>query len=280
MRCGFIITVVALLSQITLYAQSGTVQRDSLGGIDFIRDSLKQYVDCRDSLNHGVSQLDSLKRPQCSLDSLRNSSVSVGANLIYLASSSLNAHFWIPLNDNFTIGLTAGLKPWPRWAPWDWDDKQSTRWRHFAIVPGFRWWPKGNYYGFFAGADLLWTHYNTGGVTFPLGLYPEVRDHRLQGDFFGLGVTAGWSWWLTQHLRLEVEAGVAGGYNIADKSLCTWCGAHLGKVDGIGAVPKLGLSLAYNIFDAKKGKKTQKSVNINEQRSAFEQELKEIERTK
>ena len=197
------------------------------------------------------SQRDSAELAQKQLDSLRRNSFSLGTNLFYWGSGTPNAHFWIPVGDNITLGMVGGLKPWPRWLPWDNDPKIDRKWRHFAVVPGMRWWPKYNYSGLWLGADLLWTHYNVGGVTFPLGLYPEVRENRLQGDFFGLGINIGYSWWLSKHLRLELEAGLAAGYNTADRYQCSWCGANLGKTSGPVIVPKLGLNLAYNFFKEK-----------------------------
>ena len=185
------------------------------------------------------------------IDTLRRESVSLGTNLLYWGSSTPNIHAWLPLGDNFTVGITGGLKAWPRWLPWDNDPKVNSKWRHFAIVPQLRWWPKANYSGFFAGADLLWTHYNVGGVTFPFGMYPQVRENRLQGDFLGLGIALGYSWWLTRNLRLEAEVGAAAGYNTAHKYQCSWCGADLGQVSGPGIVPKLGLNLAYSFFRRK-----------------------------
>lgn len=194
---------------------------------------------------------DSAEMAQRQLDSLRRKSPSVGTNLFYWGSATPNAHFWIPVGDNITLGMVGGLKPWPRWLPWDNDPKIDSKWRHFAIVPGLRFWPKYNYSGLWLGADIVWTHYNVGGVTFPLGLYPEVREHRLQGDFLGLGINIGYSWWLSKHLRLEAEVGVAAGYNTADRYQCAWCGANLGKTSGPVIVPKLGLNLAYNFFKEK-----------------------------
>ncbi len=195
---------------------------------------------------------------QSVLDSLRVRSFSLGTNLAYWGSATPNVHFWLPVGEHITLGMTGGLKPWPRWAPWDNDDQINSKWRHFAIVPNLRWWPKANYSGFWLGADLLWTHYNVGGVTFPFGLYPEVRQNRLQGDFLGLGINLGHSWWLTKHLRLEAEVGAAFGYNTAHRYECAWCGALLGNVAGPAIVPKLGLNLAYNFFRQKnKGEEIQ-----------------------
>ena len=201
----------------------------------------------------GLSAQEDTQRAQDDkqLDTLRRHSMSLGTNLFYWGSGTPNAHFWFPVGNHFTLGVTGGLKPWPRWLPWDFDEQVESKWRHFAIVPQMRWWPKENYRGLWLGADLLWTHYNVGGVTFPFGMYPEVQKNRLQGDFFGLGISIGRSWWLTDHLRLEAEIGAAAGYNTAKRYECSWCGALLGNVQGPAIVPKLGLNLAYNFFDRK-----------------------------
>ena len=81
-----------------------------------------------------------------------------------------------------TVGANVGLKPWPRWAAWDWDAADSRHWRNFAVVPEVRWWPRYTYDAWFVGTDFIYTHYNVGNVRFPLGLYKDVRDHRLQGS--------------------------------------------------------------------------------------------------
>ena len=203
-------------------------------------------------LAQAQSPRDSAERARRELDSLRRHSPSLGTNLLYWGSATPNVHFWIPVGDNFTVGMVGGLKPWPRWAPWDFDQTIDSKWRHFAVVPGVRWWPKANYSGPWLGADLLWTHYNVGGVRFPFDMYPQTKEHRLQGDFFGIGINLGWSWWLTKHLRLEAEAGLALGYGNADVYECAWCGALVGAQKGPGIVPKLGLNLAYNFFRQKK----------------------------
>lgn len=198
---------------------------------------------------------DSVKLAEHRLDTLRCTSISLGTNFLYWGSATPNAHFWIPAGNKITLGMVGGLKPWPRWFPWDNDPKIDSKWRHFAVVPGLRFWPKYNYSGLWLGADLLWTHYNVGGVTFPFGLYPEVRENRMQGDFFGIGFNIGYSWWLSKHLRLELEAGLAAGYNTGNRYQCAWCGANLGKTSGPAIVPKLGLSLAYNFFREKTARK-------------------------
>ena len=170
----------------------------------------------------------------------------IRTNLIYGASASPNIGLEFPIGDNFSLGANLGLKSWPRWMPWDTDRDNPKKWRHILIVPELRWWPDQIYSEWFLGADLIYTHYNVGGIKFPFGIYPDAYNYRLQGDLYALGLFAGYSWHLTDNLRLEAEAGIAAGYNNADKFECAHCGAQLGKAAPLAIVPKLGLNLAYD----------------------------------
>ena len=185
---------------------------------------------------------------------------SVRTNLIWLAAAEPNLGLEFPVSDRFTIGGNFGLKPWPRFLPWDTDVVNNTKhWRNFAIVPEFRFWPDRNYEGWFTGLDLIYTHYNVGNVKFPFGLYPQVRDHRLQGDWYGLGLFAGYSWWLSDHWRLEAEAGLGAGYARAGVYNCDHCSELVETYKGVSLVPKLGLNIAYNV---KRREKRQQIVDI------------------
>lgn len=187
-------------------------------------------------------------------DSSRYKGIALRTNLFYAASATPNIGLEIPMGEHFSLGFNAGFKPWPRWLAWDWDKTVEKKWRHLLIAPEFRFWPSGIYDKLFVGADLIYTHFNVGAVQFPFGLYPRVRDHRLQGDFYGLGLFAGWSWWLSDHWRLEAEAGLGAGYADAKVYDCAYCGAEVGRQQGPVLVPKLGLNLSYNLARRQKRK--------------------------
>lgn len=193
-----------------------------------------------------VYLVDTVSRPSQSA-SPRHRGISIRSNLVYAASATPNIGLEIPVGKRVSLGLNAGIKPWPRWLAWDWEKEVETKWRHFLVAPEFRFWPAGVYDKLFIGADLIYTHYNVGAVTFPFGLYPEARDRRLQGDFYGLGVFAGWSWWLSDHWRLEAEAGIGAGYADSKEFECAYCGLEVGRRQGPVLVPKLGVNIAYNL---------------------------------
>ena len=189
-----------------------------------------------DSLRLGVSPESSPKR-----------GIALRTNLAYAASATPNIGLEVPFSNHFSIGFNAGLKPWPRWFVWDWDKTVEKKWKHLLVAPELRFWPRAVYDGLFIGTDLIYTHYNVGAVNFPFGMYPAARENRLQGDFYGLGLFAGWSWWLSDHWRLEAEAGLGAGYSDAREFECAYCGLETGRRSGPVLVPKLGLNISYNL---------------------------------
>lgn len=179
----------------------------------------------------------------------------VRTNLLWdIAAAEPNLGLEIALGQNWTLGANVGFKSWRRYLLWEDDRTNPAQWRNLTLVPEFRFYPKAAYEGWFLGADLLYSHFNVGGLTFPFGVYPDVKDHRIQGDLFGGGLFAGYGWWLGSNVRLEAEAGVAGGYTQAKRFECPHCGQEQGDASGPAVVPKLGVNLVYNFTARQKAK--------------------------
>ena len=173
--------------------------------------------------------------------------ISIRTNLLWDAAAEPNLGLEFAVGDHWSVGVDGGIKTWPRWLFWDNDNTNDTRhWRNFAVVPEVRYYLNEVYRGFFAGADFVYTHYNVGDVKFPLGLYPETRENRVQGSFWGGGLLAGYAWWPWQHWRLEAELGVAAGLAAYDRYDCAHCGTKLAEERKPAVVPKLALNVAYN----------------------------------
>lgn len=167
-------------------------------------------------------------------------------NLFYAGTATPNLGLDIALGQHTSLGVTAGLKPWPRWLAWDYDVQNPTKWRHLLVAPEFRWWPKQTYDGWFLGVDLLYAHYNLGAITLPFGLYPTLNEHRLQGDAYGAGLFFGHSWWLGEHWRLELAGGAAAVKMDADVYQCAHCGQQVGAERGIVILPQVALNIAWD----------------------------------
>ena len=183
--------------------------------------------------------------------------VSIRNNLAHDAIGTLNAAVEVQVSDHMSVGVAGGFKSWPRFLFWESNQTENpSHWRYFMVAPEARYYFNEMFQGFFAGADVLYTHFNVGDVKFPIGLlYPEARDYRLQGDFFGGGVSAGYAWRLGPHWRIEAEAGIALGYVKADKFECAHCAAQVGTKDGALLIPKLGINIAYNFKRREQQKK-------------------------
>ena len=161
-------------------------------------------------------------------------------NLLYSAAAlTPNIGFDYRLDSTWTIGVTAGYRPWPT------SDNVEKKWRHLLIMPELRHWSDSAYadHSWFWGINMLYSHYNVASLHFPFGLYPSVRHARKQGDLVAVGASYGRSWRLSRLFRLEAEAGVDVGYAWGDKYNCGKCGTKLGEYDGPFLVPKLALNI-------------------------------------
>ena len=164
-------------------------------------------------------------------------------NLLYDAALTPNIGFDYRLDSTWTIGFTAGYRPWPT------DDNKSTKWRHFLIMPELRHWSDSVYAdkSWFWGINMMYSHYNVANLGFPIStLYPSVKDERREGDLVAVGASIGRSWRLSRLFRLEAEAGIDVGYAWGDKYNCGKCGKKIGDYDGPFLVPKLALNIVLN----------------------------------
>ena len=220
-------------------------------------------------------------RPQADTSGVVSSSPAPGwqgaalrTNLFYAGTATPNLGFDIALGQHTSLGVTAGLKPWPRWLAWDYDVQNPTKWRHLLVAPEFRWWPKQTFDGWFFGTDLLYAHYNLGAIKLPFGLYSVLNEHRLQGDAYGAGLFFGHSWWLGEHWRLELAGGAAAAWINADRYACAHCGAQVGTEQGVVVLPQLALNIAWDT--CRRTAKRQQIIDVIERIEA-EEILKEVQ---
>lgn len=167
--------------------------------------------------------------------------VTLSNNLLYDIWLTPNLRMGVRLSPHWSMGLTAGYRPWPS------DDTTSKKWKHLLLAPDLRYWTDSVNVHHFFGFNLLYAHYNVGSITFPLGYWKSVRDERQQGDFVGIGAYYGYSWPLGRHWNFEAFIGAAVGYNKYDRYECAHCGSKLGTEKKVGVLPQAGLNIVYNI---------------------------------
>lgn len=169
-------------------------------------------------------------------------------NLIWWATLTPNVGIDYQASPRWTWGVTFGINPWTL--------SNDKKWKHILVAPEVRRFsqpldrlrlpnvhPDYKSHTSYWGLNAFYSHYNVSNVTFPFGLYKEVRDNRLQGDLVALGIFYGHTWRLSRLFRLEAEVGIGGGYTWYDKYECGHCGAKIGEDKKGFLVPKLALNI-------------------------------------
>lgn len=167
--------------------------------------------------------------------------VTISNNLLYDVWLTPNLRVGARLAPHWSVGLTAGYRPWPT------DEEITRKWRHLLLAPEVRYWTDSVDVHHFFGATLIYSHYNVGGVKFPFGMYPSVRDERRQGDLGALGVFYGYSWPLGRFWNVEGLVGGAVGYTAFDRYPCVHCGKKIGSANKVFFLPLVALNIVYNI---------------------------------
>lgn len=163
-------------------------------------------------------------------------------NLAYWATTTPNIAVETRLSNKWSLDLSLG------WNPFTFSDNKKLK--HVAIEPEIRYWLGCPYKKHFIGADLLYSHYNAGGVHFPFGIFSELKEHRFQGDLGAVGIVYGYNWTLpNNHWSIETAIGLGYGITRYTKYRCYGkCASALEKkTKGMLMPTKIALSLVYNI---------------------------------
>ncbi len=167
--------------------------------------------------------------------------VTISNNLLYDAWLTPNLRMGVRLAPHWSMGVTAGYRPWPT------DDHKSKKWKHLLVSPDVRYWTDSVNVHHFFGVNLIYSHYNVADVKFPFGLYKSVRNERRQGDLGALGIYYGYSWPLGRHWNIEALIGAAVGYTKYNRYECGECGTKIGEDKKWFAMPQAALNIVFNI---------------------------------
>lgn len=163
-------------------------------------------------------------------------------NLLYDATLTPNLGIEFKVGSAWSLGVNGGLQAWDL----DSRPEQNKKLRHLLIAPNLRRYLSKSDTLFRRGyieTDIIYSHYNISNFKFPLGLYPDAKDRRFQGDLLALGAKYGYGWMLARSWRLEAEAGVAVGYAWYKEYECPHCGNYLGEGNRIFLLPQLGINV-------------------------------------
>lgn len=166
--------------------------------------------------------------------------VALKANVLNYATASLHLEPEVAVGRKSTLALGVSYNPWTF--------SDNKKWRHLRVQPEYRYWLCRPFGGHFLGLHASYTRFNIGNLSLPFGILPVLKDKRLQGNEWAVGIGYGYHWILTSHWSMEAEVGV--GYSHADfnRYECQKCGDRLDSRHTNRFVPtKLALSFIYVI---------------------------------
>lgn len=166
--------------------------------------------------------------------------IALKTNALYWATTTPNIGAELKVAPRWTLGLTAGYNPFTF--------SENAKLKHVLIEPEARYWLCSAYAGHFVGVNALYSHYNAGNIDVPFGIFPELDDHRFQGDIGAVGVLYGYSWMLGRRWSLEASIGIGVGVTHYKKYMCEVCGSQVDEDTRWLFMPtKLAVSVVYYI---------------------------------
>ena len=172
--------------------------------------------------------------------SLKAQRTAIKTNALYWTTATFNAGVETRLSDKWTLDVSAGYNPFTF--------SDNKKLKHILIQPEARYWLCSPFAGHFIGANVLYSHYNAGGVKFPLGVFPSLESHRYQGDLGAVGLVYGYSWMLGRRWSLEAAIGIGVGVTHYKKYMCEVCGSQVDEDTRWLFMPtKLAVSVVYYI---------------------------------
>ena len=129
--------------------------------------------------------------------------LAIKTNLLYLASTTINAGVEVKLSNRLSLDLPIGYNPWKF--------SNNTQYKHFIVQPELRYWLNRTFYKSFVGLHASYVNYNLKGLAFPFGPYPSVETNRFDGHSMGVGLTYGYQFYADDKWNLEASIGL--GYS-------------------------------------------------------------------
>lgn len=161
--------------------------------------------------------------------------VSLSTNLLdYACLGTLNADVSYSLSRRWSVTAGARYNPFT-FRKGDPDKQFQLRQQSYSL--GARLWPWHTWSGWWFAGKLRYQEYNSGGIR-----SLETRE----GDRFGAGLYAGYTYMLTSHLNIEFGLGMWSGMDVYRCYSCPVCGVTLesGKTHFI-LPDDIMISLAY-----------------------------------
>lgn len=158
---------------------------------------------------------------------------SVGVNVLDCAElGTMNVEASMGVARRWTVGAGAKYNPFT----WEVDGRPVAD-RQRSFEAGARWWPWHIYSGWWMAGKVRYQEYNVGGISSPAST---------EGDRYGGGLSAGYSYMLNPHLNLDLGLGLWSGVDRYTVYECVRCGRTVGGGERFFVLPSdIMLSVSY-----------------------------------
>ena len=179
-----------------------------------------------------------------STHTMKAQEIALKTNLVYDALLTVNLGAEAKIAPRWSIDLSGNFNAWTL--------DHGKKWKHWMVQPEARYWFCDAMAGHFVAAHALGGQYNVGHIDMGslnfLGTnLKNLKDHRYQGWYGGLGVAYGYSWILSRHFNIEAELGVGWIYTKFDTFECAGCGRRVntGRSHNYVGPTKAAINLVY-----------------------------------
>lgn len=169
----------------------------------------------------------------------------VKTNLLYDATTTFSLGVEFRLSKRLSLDLPVNYNPWTF--------SNARKIKHILVQPELRYWIYEPFNGHFLGVHGLWSLFNVGNLSLPPAVeemmgYGDLKNYRYEGNLYGIGISYGYHWMLSNRFSLEATLGLGYVYLDYDRFKCNKCGAKLGhETKNYFGPTKVGLSLIYMI---------------------------------
>ena len=160
----------------------------------------------------------------------------VKSNLLLDLTGSISLGAEVKTGERYSFDLSVSYNPW--------EFNVNRNWKHILVQPEIRYWLCEPFNGHFFGLHGLYAHYNLSGLPFS----DYMKNSRLQGDLYGVGLSYGYQWSLSKRWSIEGSFGVGYVHASYDRYACKTCRDYIGSESKNYFAPtKASLSLIYFI---------------------------------
>ncbi len=133
----------------------------------------------------------------------------------WMAFGTINIQADYALAQHWTVGISG------KYNPFTWDTNGGEKQMQFkqrSLAAHGRWWPWHVYSGWWISGKVQWQEYNVGGI---------ISDTTEEGQRYGGGLAAGYSYMVNRHLNVDFGLGFWGGMKRYTVYSCPRCGIRI-----------------------------------------------------